>query len=193
MFSPPQVTAYATCERRCWTTSHCRGQLSCRTPLALTLHAFQHGKPRVCWHRPLKWLPVSLAGMDTAAPSSKQRAKLAALGRIAVTVSPSGLLFPYYLGVFRALDELALLDGAVLAGSSGGALMGAFVCSGLSVDQAEAATKGLYASVMQQVSRQDLLQLLRAVLQVRASPSLGRAVTSGGVPPQPVPHGTSKA
>jgi hypothetical protein len=92
------------------------------------------------------------------------------LGRVAVSVSPSGLLFPYYLGVFRALDELGVLEGAVLAGSSGGALMGAFVCSGLSVAQAETATKSLYSAVMQQVNRQDLLQLLRKVLQVRSQP-----------------------
>lgn len=105
-----------------------------------------------------------------AEPRSTPPQKLAALGRVAVSVSPSGLLFPYYLGVFRALDELEVLEGAVLAGSSGGALMGAFVCSGLSVAQAEMATKSLYSAVMQQVNRQDLLQLLRKVLQARSQP-----------------------
>jgi len=67
---------------------------------------------------------VNAGARGTEEPRSTPPQKLAALGRVAVSVSPSGLLFPYYLGVFRALDELELLEGAVLAGSSGGALMG---------------------------------------------------------------------
>jgi hypothetical protein len=58
------------------------------------------------------------------------------LGRVAISVSPSGLLFPYYLGVFRALDELGCLQQATVAGASGGGLIGAFALSGLSPDEA---------------------------------------------------------
>lgn len=134
--------------------------------------------------------PVNAGARGTEEPRSTPPQKLAALGRVAVSVSPSGLLFPYYLGVFRALDELELLEGAVLAGSSGGALMGAFVCSGLSVAQAETATKSLYSAVMQAVKRQDLLEMLREVLQVRAQPA--STVSVCGCHRQSSPRGTER-
>ena len=83
-----------------------------------------------------------------------------------MSVSPSGLLFPYYLGVFQALEELGCLENVILAGSSGGALIGAFVQSGLSMAEVEDRTRSLYGKVMAKVSRGSLLDSLREVLKV---------------------------
>jgi len=100
-----------------------------------------------------------------AAIAARPTPELASLGKLAISVSPSGLLFPYYLGVFRALQDLNCLEGTVIAGSSGGALIGAFVQSSLPMVEVEAQTKRLYGDVMALVSRGELLELLRQVLK----------------------------